>query len=111
MTDPIEPCGVWVTTRFTDGERAETRWCGRITGPCPFPGADIPEDSDRLCGASPTKRLRVRWAESCVERARADLVGHLDERRDDGLQVRTLNQESIEVAIAAIDSCSTEARA
>ena len=35
-----ESCGRWVTLRFVEGYAAEETWCQRISGPCPYPGAN-----------------------------------------------------------------------
>jgi hypothetical protein len=98
--DARVPCGAFVVTRWYEGHEQEVRWCERTDGPCPFPGADHAKRSEHLCGASGTRRLRVQWAETCID----DALGRLLRYRDDCGDLSRESQD-VQVAIDALRAC------
>jgi hypothetical protein len=96
-----EPCGSWRILEYIEGAASRIRWCERTDGPCPFPGTDESNSSERKCATSPGTRLRVTWADTAVEEALYDLKQY----RDMTPPVAKLHSQTLSVAIDAITSC------
>ncbi len=96
-----EPCGVWVVTRFAEENEVETRWCDRVDGPCPYPAAPATAANERLCGASPAKRLSVTYASEVVQEAHDRFIAF----RDVGGEPLRSGETAVYVAIDALRAC------
>lgn len=102
----VEPCGALRVLELDHGDEALVRWCSRVDGPCLFPGAPEAKGSERLCGAGPTKRLRVSWSEQATD----DALRHLLALRDVPESVAAVisPSQTVAVAIDALRTCGAD---
>lgn len=95
-----ERCGSWRVIERDHGDPSLIRWCNRTEGPCPYPGTDEHQGSERKCATSPGKRLLVSWHPDELDYALRTLVAcrkfgtHLD-----------AGERAIAVAIDALRAC------
>lgn len=97
----VEPCGSWRVLRYIEGNAAEERWCERIDGPCPFPGTDKEQSSERRCATEPGTVLRVKWADGCIDDA---LVAFKRYAEGEGIAPMRASQE-VAVVLDALRTC------
>lgn len=103
-----EPCGSWRAVREYEGTASEVVWCARYEGPCPWP--ETKEAGDRLCADSPTRRIRVTWAESAVQDA-YDTVRDIWVALADEAGTADLNrshEQALAIAKDALVACGAE---
>lgn len=99
-----EVCGSRRVTETVEGHEYRIAWCGRIDGPCPFPGAPESRASSRKCADSPGRRLAVTYSDEAVDAARERLRVYVERLENRG-NPSHLIPDDVHIAVAALTAC------
>jgi hypothetical protein len=104
MGEQQEPCGSWMVTEFMEGYEYAKRWCARVDGPCPFPGASPSKDAKRRCAALPGKQLFVTYGEDKLRTALAVLRDY----NEGNIKELPAHVDAVFIAVDALRACLGE---